>query len=470
MDGDGGGRRLGGRPRTDPWTDTHRGAPAPTPTNDTNDAANDTPPPTHRPTHRSPSATTDSPSSAANGGPPQHGGAHTDDRCAHHGDGGVMHDGRYPPPRTPLAGELAPPQQPRPRLYPTLDHPHHDQPHHAGPQLDHPAVGAGAGTDTDRHDAYPNFHPEDFTEEPKAAPPIVAPPQPSAPPFGSATADGGGGGGGGGAVRAPPAGPPGGHPVPPAAHADDGNRHQHHHHHQQHGAPRDAADTRGPPGQRHRTDRERFEEAQAGRADGGEMECPVCIDTIPSQEMAMRCAGDGGRPHYFHSACLQEWARTCNTNMQAVRCPVCRGAIQVHAERLQTLLADPVQTQRLDPADRSFLEHIAAQATQLGTAAGWADLETVLTAENLTAAVGMMGAFGHGFWVATRTTYAPLSDELMHHAFERMTPQATVAHLVGLAVGFTFRLASTAAASNDRDEARRRDGDGRSEGRRRRHR
>eukprot|EP00038_Savillea_parva_P016608 m.17320 g.17320 ORF g.17320 m.17320 type:complete len:358 (+) comp3487_c0_seq1:263-1336(+) len=202
------------------------------------------------------------------------------------------------------------------------------------------------------------------------------------------------------------------------------------------------------------TDRQRYEAARAADAD---VECPVCMETIPPSHMAMRCAGEGGRPHYFHAACLREWARTCNANTQSVRCPVCRGAIQVHADRLQTMLQDPQVQSGLNAADRSFLEDMAERMRELGKV-GWADLEAVITSENVVAAIGIAGAFGHGFWVANRRTWNPLSDELLHRTFESMTPQARVAHVVGLAVGFTFRVASELAQRENRDaeEERRR--------------
>lgn len=83
------------------------------------------------------------------------------------------------------------------------------------------------------------------------------------------------------------------------------------------------------------SDRDRYESARAARIDGSgggaaaAMECPVCIEEIPPEQLAMRCAGDGGLPHYFHAGCLREWARASGGDLAAVRCPVCRGAIQV---------------------------------------------------------------------------------------------------------------------------------------------
>eukprot|EP00035_Acanthoeca_spectabilis_P026491 m.462925 g.462925 ORF g.462925 m.462925 type:complete len:370 (-) comp22836_c0_seq1:233-1342(-) len=289
---------------------------------------------------------------------------------------------------------------------------------------------------TDHYTAYPDpmggpaprnprFHPEDY--ETKRAPDVApGPPLPSAPPAASAAAE-----------RIPAEGAQnyiGGVVAAPAEVA----HHPHNHHTTPEGRPL--------------TDRERFEAAHAAAEATEAMECPVCMDEIPVEHMAMRCAGDGGRPHYFHAGCLQEWARTCRTNMQDVRCPVCRGSIQVHRERLRTLLSDPVQTERLPASDRSFLEDLAERAAELGRG-GWADLESILTAENVTAAVGMMGAFGHGFWVATRNTYDPISDEIMHRAFEAMTAQARVAHLVGLAAGFTYRFVSHVAESSRDDRS-----------------
>lgn len=106
------------------------------------------------------------------------------------------------------------------------------------------------------------------------------------------------------------------------------------------------------------------------------------------------------------------------------------------------MLAQPSNTGGLQEEDRSFFQRVVERASELGKA-GWADLADVLTVDNVVAAIGVVGAFGHGFWIATRDRYhSPLSDELMLGAFEAMTPQARAAHVAGLAVGFSVRIAS----------------------------
>ena len=121
------------------------------------------------------------------------------------------------------------------------------------------------------------------------------------------------------------------------------------------------------------------------------------------------------------------------------------------------MLAEPADAGGLPEEDRSFFERVAALASELGKA-GWADLADVLTVDNVVAAIGVVGAFGHGFWMATRERYhSPLSDELMIGAFEVMTPAARAAHVAGIAVGLSVRFASfvfssASSAANGRDD------------------
>lgn len=132
------------------------------------------------------------------------------------------------------------------------------------------------------------------------------------------------------------------------------------------------------------------------------------------------------------------------------------------------MLNDPTEAGGLPDEDRTFFERVAVRASELGKA-GWSDLADVLTVDNVVAAIGLAGAFGHGFWMATRERYhSPLSDELMIGAFEAMTPAARAAHLAGIAVGLSVRFASFAFSSTSSSGAHGRDDDDSDDRRRRR--
>eukprot|EP00746_Dinoflagellata_sp_MGD_P131321 gnl/MRDRNA2_/MRDRNA2_65111_c0_seq1.p1 gnl/MRDRNA2_/MRDRNA2_65111_c0~~gnl/MRDRNA2_/MRDRNA2_65111_c0_seq1.p1 ORF type:complete len:303 (-),score=24.71 gnl/MRDRNA2_/MRDRNA2_65111_c0_seq1:436-1251(-) len=63
-------------------------------------------------------------------------------------------------------------------------------------------------------------------------------------------------------------------------------------------------------------------------------ECPICLATIYAWNAAMRCVGDAGRHHYFHSRCLQQWLQ----NVRGARCPTCRGDLQINAHHVRRWL------------------------------------------------------------------------------------------------------------------------------------
>ena len=75
------------------------------------------------------------------------------------------------------------------------------------------------------------------------------------------------------------------------------------------------------------------QEEQSSTQEEEEYKCPICLDRIDPEEGVMRCS----RNHYFHRGCLQEWIRHARSQGGAT-CPLCRGPLQVHADRLRAFL------------------------------------------------------------------------------------------------------------------------------------
>jgi len=172
-------------------------------------------------------------------------------------------------------------------------------------------------------------------------------------------------------------------------------------------------------------------------------DCPICFSEIEATAAVMRCSGDGGRHHYFHSGCLQRWIGQCRAGRAGPTCPVCRGQIQFHAQRLEAFLSSN-QAASLAPEDRSFLQQCADRLR--GADVQWGE---VFTLENAKHYGGLAAAGGWGFVVGYTASDTSLHSQLVAHSLPQ---QHRVAHGVGWVLGIIAR-----AVREHRREKRRRE-------------
>lgn len=158
-------------------------------------------------------------------------------------------------------------------------------------------------------------------------------------------------------------------------------------------------------------------------------ECAICCCNLDKNDAAMRCAGEGGQHHYYHTACLRDWISSCHTQNRTPDCPICRGGIQAHQGRLQALLHDPSTT-----ADDRILLEGAVDANSNG----WSDFKISPEVRHGLAMVAvaglgaLQGAFGG------RVSFrCPVSDDERGHI--------NTAHAVGVGLGVAFQIARMVA-------------------------
>lgn len=130
-------------------------------------------------------------------------------------------------------------------------------------------------------------------------------------------------------------------------------------------------------------------------------ECSICTEELISADAAMRCAGSGGKRHYFHAHCLTEWVRQCQqAGNGPPTCPECRGPVQIRPRRLAEFLQE--KGSKLSAEDHQTLRtfHDAAE----GSSDGWSNLRKDLWraapyiavgAGLLAAAVAVGGVIAH---------------------------------------------------------------------------
>ena len=80
-------------------------------------------------------------------------------------------------------------------------------------------------------------------------------------------------------------------------------------------------------------------------------ECAICTEPLLLADAAMRCAGGGGKQHYYHAHCLGAWVGECQRNGTPASCPQCRGPVQVRRRRLEEFMQE--EGGKLGPADRA---------------------------------------------------------------------------------------------------------------------
>lgn len=101
--------------------------------------------------------------------------------------------------------------------------------------------------------------------------------------------------------------------------------------------------------------------------------CSICTEELLLSDAAMRCAGIGGKRHYFHATCLSQWIRQCRANSVEPTCPECRGPLQVRRGRLRDLLEGPTG-HKLRTEDAEVLRDMRASAAEGADVDGWSDL------------------------------------------------------------------------------------------------
>jgi len=161
-------------------------------------------------------------------------------------------------------------------------------------------------------------------------------------------------------------------------------------------------------------------------------DCPICLSAIEPCDAAMRCAGDGGLHHYFHSDCMLKWVDECRTGLSAADCPICRGQIQFHVQRIEQFLVSE-QSAGMAAEDRTFLAQCADRLRATGSMA-WGD---VFTIENTRYMGGLAAAAGLGF---THAYCCPRTTSVGDFQPDFRSKQLTIAHGVGLAVGLIVRV------------------------------
>mmetsp|Transcript_29153 Transcript_29153/g.53205 ORF Transcript_29153/g.53205 Transcript_29153/m.53205 type:complete len:436 (+) Transcript_29153:55-1362(+) len=170
-----------------------------------------------------------------------------------------------------------------------------------------------------------------------------------------------------------------------------------------------------------------------------EQECPICLDVIPPGGAAMRCVGTGGRHHYFHARCLQQWVATGNRT-----CPVCRGAVQFNRERLNDYLSGR-ESESLPAEARSCLQTIADGLQHKNA---WSNMTGL---ERTAYAGGMVAAAGSGFLMGWYNVGSPI--ESSSQFFE----EHHLVHNIGWLAGIFGRVARDILRSQERRDRRDRD-------------
>jgi hypothetical protein len=196
-------------------------------------------------------------------------------------------------------------------------------------------------------------------------------------------------------------------------------------------------------------------------------ECPVCLEEIDSDSAAMRCAGHGGQHHYFHANCLGQWIQSQINNGSQGTCPICRGPVEIHEQRLINFLRTTTTTspsssggggggsQRISPAERTQISELLNNLEQIpdSLAKGWARLKEWEITEDVVEGIGIFAGLGVGFYAATSPGNGSVSG---NYAVDRLvwtnTPQrARTAALVGYITGLGWQFIQRFCNREDED-------------------
>lgn len=124
-------------------------------------------------------------------------------------------------------------------------------------------------------------------------------------------------------------------------------------------------------------------------------ECSICTESLLLADAAMRCAGHGGRRHYFHAHCLSAWVQECQRTGNGPTCPECRGPVQVRPRRLEEFLSE--KGGKLDAEQREAFVSFREAAV---SADGWSELRSDLWKNAGTIALVGAAVVGLGLAVA----------------------------------------------------------------------
>ena len=196
-------------------------------------------------------------------------------------------------------------------------------------------------------------------------------------------------------------------------------------------------------------------------------ECPVCMEGIAPSGAAMRCTGQaGGRCHYFHAHCLQQWVRTQRGRAAAPSCPICRGEVEIHAQRLEQFLAGSSsgggESKYSSGNDGTKdLEDLLAKIRSLpgSIVDGWNNLTQLeITSEQLVEGASVIAGAGVGFYAGS-SGHVGLStgswglDRLI---WENSSTSTRVATVVGYVVGTGYRWWCEASDKAEEEDDERR--------------
>jgi hypothetical protein len=172
--------------------------------------------------------------------------------------------------------------------------------------------------------------------------------------------------------------------------------------------------------------------------------CPICFESIDAGDAAMRCAGTGGVHHYFHASCLQQWIRSCGEH--EATCPICRGNLQIHGQRLNEYLRN--DSQGLSDEERSILQRIA---DGLQGRNGWNDMDSIEKAAHVG---GLAAAAGWGFMLGYSGSHEAerATLDILHIA--RVPRQHLVAQGIGWAAGVLARIIREVVRANSKRDSR----------------
>ena len=164
----------------------------------------------------------------------------------------------------------------------------------------------------------------------------------------------------------------------------------------------------------------------------------------------MRCS----RHHYFHRGCLQEWIRVARRNQGGATCPLCRGPLQVHADRLRAFLngeGSSQDTATLDSEETTFFEQILGSMRE--STGGWVDLKR----EDIMKFGAITAAAGWGFYSGWTGRSWTIADELMYSAAAQ---HSRIAVSVGWFAGTISKMVvtswSSSSSSSKRDKEKER--------------
>ena len=127
--------------------------------------------------------------------------------------------------------------------------------------------------------------------------------------------------------------------------------------------------------------------------------CPICMEDIEPDDAAMRCRNE----HYFHKKCMRQWFQTCRAQRLGATCPMCRGDVQPHGERLREMLDDP--DIRLDERERQYFTVMSNFVDET-----WNDFKGCFTVENIWQFGLVLGVAGFGFFSGVTMRGFTLAD------------------------------------------------------------